>query len=245
MVVAAVWFGCNNAARDIVGETAIFLRERMVNLKLPSYLFSKLTVLAAICVFQCCALLSITYFWCDLRGPFLTLLSVLIVSSLVGAALGLLISALAPTTESAIAFLPVVLLPFILLGGGIIPIHEMPDPAKWVAAICPTRWVYEANLLAEAKARKSEFKSEMAEKFQTCQASVARCEARLNPAAATRSRRGENAATGVPVETDIAASAFPVADGRSTLGRTFQVLGISLGVLLILILSTLSFKAQR
>jgi len=36
MVVAAIWFGCNNAARDIVGEWTIYQRERMVNLKLPS-----------------------------------------------------------------------------------------------------------------------------------------------------------------------------------------------------------------
>jgi ABC-type multidrug transport system permease subunit len=245
MVVAAVWFGCNNAARDIVGETAIFLRERMVNLKLPSYVFSKFTVLAAICVFQCSALLVITYYWCELKGPFFTLLAVLIVSSLVGAALGLLISALAPTTESAIAFLPVVLLPFILLGGGIIPLHEMPDAAKWVAAICPTRWGYEANLLVEAKARNSEFKSEMAEKVQQCKKSVASCEARLNPLAAARSQHGRDSATTVPILKDVAATAFPIEDGRSTLARTFEVLGISLGILLILILATLNFKAQR
>jgi ABC-type multidrug transport system ATPase subunit/pSer/pThr/pTyr-binding forkhead associated (FHA) protein/ABC-type multidrug transport system permease subunit len=244
MVVAAVWFGCNNAARDIVGETAIFLRERMVNLKLPSYLFSKFTVLAAICIFQCSALLTITYYWCEMKGPFLTLLAVLIVSSLVGAALGLLISALAPTTESAIAFLPVVLLPFILLGGGIIPLHEMPAPAQWVAAVCPTRWGYEANLLAEANARNSEFKSEMAEKIQECQVTVASCQAKLNPAAPSRSQhRAES--TSVPIESDIASTAFPKADGRSSLARTFEVLGISLGTLLILILGTLNLKAQR
>ncbi len=245
MVVAAVWFGCNNAARDIVGETAIFLRERMVNLKLPSYVFSKFIVLALICVFQCFALLTITYVWCDLQGPYFTLLAVLIASSLVGAALGLLISAVAPTTESAIAFLPVVLLPFILLGGGIKPINEMPAEARWVAAICPTRWGYEANLLVEAKARKSEFKNEMAEKFQSCQTSVAKCEARLNPAAATRSAKPAQAEQAPAVQTDIAATAFPLANGRSSLERSFQVLGLSLSVLLILILTSLSLKSQR
>ncbi len=244
MVVAAVWFGCNNAARDIVGETAIFLRERMVNLKLPSYVFSKFAILALICVFQCSALLGITYYLCDLTGPFFTLLGVLIASSLVGTALGLFISAVSPTTESAIAFLPVVLLPFILLGGGIKPVHEMPKVAQWVAAVCPTRWGYEANLLAEAKSRKSEFKNEMAENFQTCQASVARCEAKLNPAAASRTQRSAKPVAPA-IENDIAETAFPLDEGRSSLGRTFQVLGVSLGAFLILILSTLSFKGQR
>ena len=45
MVVAAIWFGCNNAARDIVGEWTIYKRERMVTLKLAPYVFSKLAVL--------------------------------------------------------------------------------------------------------------------------------------------------------------------------------------------------------
>jgi len=84
---------------------------------------------------------------CDLSGPFGSLLAVLVAASLAGTALGLLISAVAPTTEAAIAFLPVVLLPFILLGGGIKPVHEMPATARVIAAMTPTRWAYEANLL--------------------------------------------------------------------------------------------------
>jgi hypothetical protein len=121
----------------------------------------------------------------------------------------------------------------------------MPAEARWVAAICPTRWGYEANLLVEAKARKSEFKNEMAEKFQSCQTSVAKCEARLNPAAATRSAKPAQAEQAPAVQTDIAATAFPLANGRSSLERSFQVLGLSLSVLLILILTSLSLKSQR
>ena len=68
MVVAAIWFGCNNAARDVVGEWTIFQRERMVNLKLPSYVFSKFAIMVALCVLQCLALLTIVYVFCDLRG---------------------------------------------------------------------------------------------------------------------------------------------------------------------------------
>ena len=33
MAIAAVWFGCSNAAREIVGERPIFVRERMVAIK--------------------------------------------------------------------------------------------------------------------------------------------------------------------------------------------------------------------
>ena len=93
MIVAAIWFGCNNAARDIVGEWTVFQRERMVNLKLPSYVFSKFAVLLGLCVFQCLTLLTIVYFACQLKGNYLQTAAVLVTSSLVGAALGLAISA--------------------------------------------------------------------------------------------------------------------------------------------------------
>ena len=151
--VAAVWFGFNNAAREIVGETAIFRRERMVNLRLPSYVFSKLCTLGLVCLLQCLAMLGIIYAACGLKAPFDVVLGIMLTASLTGTSIGLLISAIAPTTEAAIAFLPVVLLPFILLAGGIRPLNEMPAVARWIATICPTRWAYEASFLQEAGQR--------------------------------------------------------------------------------------------
>jgi ABC transport system ATP-binding/permease protein len=245
MVVAAVWFGCNNAARDIVGETTIFLRERMVNLRLPSYVFSKIAVLAMLCVFQCTALLSIVYYFCNLSGPFGILLGVLIMASLAGTALGLLISAVSPTTEAAIAFLPMVLLPFILLGGGIKPVHEMPAAAKMIAAVTPTRWAYEVNVLQEAKERRSTFKSALEEKLLECQNAVTRCQTASDPRRPAAAAASPQPQTAVELQSDVAAGAFPLAEGRSSLARSFQVLGTFFTVFVILILSTLSLKGQR
>ena len=157
MVVAAVWFGCNNAARDIVGEWTVYQRERMVNLKLPSYVFSKFAVLFALCVFQCVTLLGIVFLVCGLQGgiqAFLASAGILIVASLVGAALGLAISSRSKSTESAIALLPVVLLPIIALGGGIRAVWKMGDVGQTVSYVVPSRWAYEANLLEEARHEK-------------------------------------------------------------------------------------------
>jgi ABC-type multidrug transport system ATPase subunit len=151
LVVAAIWFGCNNAARDVVGEWSIYQRERMVNLKLPSYVFSKFFVLVGLCIFQCLTLLSVVYFACGLRGNFLREATILIASSLVGAALGLAISARSSTTETAIALLPVVLLPVITLGGGIRAIYKMPIPARLMSYVAPSRWAFERNMIDEAK----------------------------------------------------------------------------------------------
>ena len=151
LVVAAIWFGCNNAARDVVGEWTIFQRERMVNLKLPSYVFSKFAILTVLCVFQCLTLLGIVYTLCHLKCDFLQTAAILITSSLVGAALGLAISSRSSSTESAIALLPVVLLPVIALGGGIRAVYKMPEPAKWLSYAVPSRWAFEANMVNEAK----------------------------------------------------------------------------------------------
>jgi ABC-type multidrug transport system ATPase subunit/pSer/pThr/pTyr-binding forkhead associated (FHA) protein/ABC-type multidrug transport system permease subunit len=152
MVVAAVWFGCNNSARDIVGEWTIYRRERMVTLKLLPYVFSKLAVLLALCILQCGSMLGIVYLVCGLRSSFLLDFLVLFVASMIGAGLGLYISAVSKTNESAIALLPVVLLPIIALAGGMRPIHELPEAGRLASMVMPSRWAFEANLLQEAKA---------------------------------------------------------------------------------------------
>jgi ABC transport system ATP-binding/permease protein len=151
LVVAAIWFGVNNAARDIVGEWSIYLRERMVSLKLPSYVFAKLGMLAAICLLQCTVLLAIVYPVCKLESGFGPTLLTLFVASQVGAALGLLISSFAKTTEAAIAVLPIPLLFMILLSGGIKPLEKGVE--QTMATAFPSRWAFEANIVREANAR--------------------------------------------------------------------------------------------
>jgi ABC transport system ATP-binding/permease protein len=154
MVIAAIWFGCNNAARDIVGEWTVFQRERMVNLKLPSYIFSKFGLLLGLCTVQCLLMFGIVYFGCHLRSDWVVAV-ILVLASLIGAALGLAISSRSTSTESAIALLPVVLLPIIALGGGLKPIYRMPDVAQWASYAIPSRLAFEYNVVDEATNRKS------------------------------------------------------------------------------------------
>jgi hypothetical protein len=122
----------------------------------------------------------------------------------------------------------------------------MPATAQWIAAACPTRWGYEANFLKEAEYRKASFVNEMEQKFQDCRSAVARCEARLTPVAARAGgAAAPPAAAAAKIETDIAAAAFPVAEGRSTIARSFQVMGVFFATFLILMLATLTIKAPR
>ena len=150
MVIAAIWFGCNNAVREVVGEWAIFEREQMAGLKIPLYIVSKFVVLGCLCAFQCLTLLAIIYYSCGLRGPFGSLFGILLLNSFCGVGIGLCISAKFRTTDSAVASLPVILLPIIVLAGGMLPLYTMNGYTQAIAMAIPSRWGYEANLLAEA-----------------------------------------------------------------------------------------------
>ena len=201
---------------------------------------------------RCCAcssasaLLGLVYVFSDLSGSFLTLLAVLVSASLAGTALGLLISAVSPTTEAAIAFLPVVLLPFILLGGGIKPVHEMPTTARLISAITPTRWAYEANFLEEARTRHSTFKNALEQQLLDCRTAVTQCQS----AAAARNPRAPAppppvAPTAAAVQTDIASTAFPVSAGRSSVARSFEILAAFFTVFVAGTLFVLRQKSPR
>lgn len=152
LVIAALWFGCSNSAREIIGEWAIYHRERMVNLKIPSYVASKFTVLGALCVIQCAGLLVIVHWGCGLKGPWLAMYGVLLLTALNGVALGLLASALARTSEMAIALVPLLILPMLIAGGAFTPRNEM-GRWSWVPQGLQARWAFEATLLLEAENR--------------------------------------------------------------------------------------------
>ena len=154
MVVAAIWFGCNNAARDIVGEWTIYKRERMVTLKLlPVCLQQAGRAAGPVHLPSAARCWPSSILACGLHSNFGWDFLVLLLSSMIGAGLGLAISALSKTNESAIAMLPVVLLPIIALGGGMRPIYLMPQAGRLISTVIPSRWAFEANLLHEAEAK--------------------------------------------------------------------------------------------
>jgi hypothetical protein len=153
MNIAAVWFGCSNAAREIVAEWAVFHRERMVGLQLTSYVGAKLGLLSFIGLTQCILLLAIVKGGCRIDAPWPELLATLFLSTLVGSCLGLLISALARSSEVAISLVPLAILPMVVLGGMMQPPHAMDQPARSLAQLVPSRWAFELSLQSEVEER--------------------------------------------------------------------------------------------
>lgn len=150
--LAALWFGCSNSVREIVGEWAIFRRERMVGLQLWPYLLSKLTILGGLCVVQCLVLLILIAPYCNWKASLSAMYAFTLTAALAGLAIGLCISALARTSEMALALLPLVLIPMVVLSGAMSPIHKMPDLMQTVSQIMPMRWAYEGMVVLEADA---------------------------------------------------------------------------------------------
>jgi ABC-type multidrug transport system ATPase subunit len=149
--LSSIWFGCSNAIREIVGEWAIYHRERMVNLQTSAYVFSKVIVGGLLCAIQCAILLLVVRWGCNLQGPLFTSFIVLMASALSGIGIGLIISSLARTQEIAMGLLPLVLIPMVIFGGSLLPVHNMQKLIRPAAFVMPTRHGFEALMLLEAK----------------------------------------------------------------------------------------------
>ena len=151
--LAAIWFGCSATAREIVAEWPIYRRERMVGLSIVSYLASKTALLLVIAAVQAALLLVIVAWACGVQSPWWHLYLVLYAAGLAGGALGLVVSATLRTTESATAILPVLLMPMIVLGGVLVPLADLPQVTRPLAAAMPSRWAFEGMVVPEAAAR--------------------------------------------------------------------------------------------
>ncbi len=136
MAVSAVWFGVSNAAKEIVSELPIYERERMYNLNIFNYIASKLTVLSIIACIQVAIFIGITHLAysggnsvngiseeTQLWSISSTALFMLLLS--VSATLfGLFLSAVFTTTEKVMTFVPIALMPQIMLAGIIAPLDN-------------------------------------------------------------------------------------------------------------------------
>jgi len=157
LTITVLWFGCNNAAKEIVKEEAIYARERAVNLGIVPYLASKFLVLNILSAAQAGLLMFVVYgvlallhvtLGQSLPPPeymldYLPQFGVMALLAMTGVALGLLLSACVSSPERASALLPYVLIPQIILGGGLLPIRSGSGALHVLAFILsPVYWAY-------------------------------------------------------------------------------------------------------
>lgn len=131
IMFAALWFGCANAVKEIADEQSIYRRERQTGLTIPAYLLSKVTVLGAFGAIQSLLLVAVLTAahlhpaLGGLRGNFWSAVLLTFLLSLNGTLIGLLLSSMFNTSEKALAWFPLILIPELLLAGLFVPVGSM------------------------------------------------------------------------------------------------------------------------
>ncbi len=142
-VLTAVWFGAANSVSEIVKENAIYKRERSVNLSITSYLLSKALVLSIVCFAQSFVFVAILRLLIGLPNFLLFVPAFFLIIS-ASSMMGLAVSACVATTSSATSMLPLLLLPQVILSGGLIAINELePEYVQSIFALAISKWGYE------------------------------------------------------------------------------------------------------
>ena len=152
IAISAVWFGTINASREIVSEKAIFEREQKVGIKVFPYIMSKFLILSVLCFLQSLMLVGVIEllpaFSLGFGESFFELLLLVFLTSLSGLSIGLLVSTFSKSQAQALGLIPLVLLPMIIFGGGMLTIKQMNEngsnnAAFYLSQTVPTKWALE------------------------------------------------------------------------------------------------------
>lgn len=123
MAISAIWFGVSNAAKEIVGELPIYKRERMFNVNIFTYLFSKITVLSSVAFCQVVIFVLIVYFRYNSDPIHMVYMpqyiGYMFYLAFSATLLGLLLSAIFDNSEKVMTLVPIILIPQIMLAGTI------------------------------------------------------------------------------------------------------------------------------
>jgi len=155
--VGAIFMGTALTIRDLIGERAIFRREQAVGLSTTAYLLAKVCVYSVFAVVQSAIVTGITIAgkgWDVGKGaaehgallgnPKLELFVGMALTTVAAAMLGLLLSAVARTSEQIMPLLVVAVMSQLVFSGGMIPVTDRIglDQMSWVT---PARWGFAAS----------------------------------------------------------------------------------------------------
>ncbi|MBI3224779.1 MAG: ATP-binding cassette domain-containing protein [Mycolicibacterium cosmeticum] len=150
--VGAIFMGTALTVRDLIGERAIFRREQAVGLSTTAYLLAKVCIYAAFAIIQSTIVTTIavlgkggpTQGSVSFLPPTAELYLVMAATTVASAMLGLLLSALAKSSEQIMPLLVVAVMSQLVFSGGMIPVTDrlVLDQLSWFT---PARWGYAAS----------------------------------------------------------------------------------------------------
>jgi hypothetical protein len=176
-LVVGMFLGLTNSADEIIRDRALLQRERNQSVRMLHYIASKFIALSVFALLQCIIYILIGNTILEIRGMFWIYLGWMLITALNGVTIGLLISSFVKDSKTALNWIPIVLIPQIILGGALIKYEEMNrnldfvfNLRRWTKAeedgsqniqppsklkvpfICefmPLRWSYEGIVIAQ------------------------------------------------------------------------------------------------
>jgi ABC-type multidrug transport system ATPase subunit/ABC-type multidrug transport system permease subunit len=145
LVITSVWLGSIDAAREIVKERSVLDRERAAGVRLGAYVASKTIVLFALAAVQTLVLAAIVLALRPLHaesGAYVQVVVLLLLTSFVAVAMGLLISAWVRSQDQATSFIPLALIPQLFFAGAIVGVEKMGEPVGTLSKLAFAQWSF-------------------------------------------------------------------------------------------------------
>lgn len=142
------FFGLTYGLLQIVGEMAVFRRERLAGLSVVAYVASKIAALLPVLIAVSAVLLGVLRALGRLPAAgwdvYAVMFGTIVVEATSALALGLLASAAVSTAAQAALALPMLCFPQVLFGGAIVPVDEMATPGRLMSFGLSNRHAFEA-----------------------------------------------------------------------------------------------------
>src|SRR2546426_9629924 len=148
MALAAVMFGFINGASAIVKEAPIYRRERIVNLGIAPYMFSKIFILGTLCLLQSAILVLVVNAVAPIQQGIilpapLEVYITMALTALAGLMIGLTVSAIAPDNDRAVSSIPIILIPQVIFSGLLFNLNG--PVLQTIGALFAARWAMAAS----------------------------------------------------------------------------------------------------
>jgi ABC-type multidrug transport system ATPase subunit/pSer/pThr/pTyr-binding forkhead associated (FHA) protein len=146
--ITCLWIGCAGAAKEIVGELSIYLRERDINLSTVAFVLSKFLVVSIFTIAQI-ALLMLTcgLIAAEIPGAAAEQFGLAALAAVAGAGVGLFISSISNSRDQAAVIVPLALAPQLILGSGLVT--TLSSAGQWIAKLLiGAYWTREAMTAA-------------------------------------------------------------------------------------------------
>ncbi|MGX9791221.1 ATP-binding cassette domain-containing protein [Mycobacterium sp. MMS18-G62] len=142
------FFGLTYGLLQIVGEMAVFRRERLAGLSVGAYVASKVTALLPVLAGVSAVLLAVLRVLGRLPAVewhvYALLFATILIEATSALALGLLASAAVSNAAQAALALPMLCFPQVLFGGAIVPVDQMATPGRLMSLVLSNRHAFDA-----------------------------------------------------------------------------------------------------